>query len=148
MTHPVVAFLHRTHSTCIFGVGPFSRALYKKVIFTYLCSGARACGTSGATAPTVDFRGNKLRPRNTYIILKSPPDGPEPGIYTGSWEELCAIVPGGSLPAEGYNYRKPPNLAAALVRGEGGGRRGVGVTTRGAVRSSRLRYVVLRCCSR
>ena len=64
-----------------------------------------------------------MRPRNTYIVLKSPPDGPEPGIYTGSWEELCAIVPGGTLPAEGYNYRKPPNLAAARSAWYGYGHR-------------------------
>ena len=68
---------------------------------------------AAADPPVVDFRGNRLPQRSVYVLLKTPAEGPEPGIYTGTWADLEGIIPGGKLPCEGYNYRKSPALSAA-----------------------------------
>ena len=79
--------------------------------------------TSAASAATCDFRVNRVHTaaKSWYLILRSPNvDGaPEPGLYYGTWTQLCAIaLPEKKLPQTGYGYRKAasqtdPSISAA-----------------------------------
>jgi hypothetical protein len=71
--------------------------------------GASTASSSGGPE-TVDFRGNRVQAqgsKNLYILLRTPKEGPEPGLYSVAWNELESICfPECKLPQTGYGYRK------------------------------------------
>ena len=67
--------------------------------------------------PRCDVYGRRVTEANKYLLVRSRPPGPLSGWYVGSWGQFQNQVPGGRLPAEGYNYRKggTPELDAKAL---------------------------------
>ena len=56
---------------------------------------------------------------NYYLLLRTPGEGPEPGIYRGTWRQLTDICkPECKLPQNGYGYRKIDNTPRLLEDAE------------------------------
>ena len=67
----------------------------------------------GVAAPTVDHNGQRIAPRKIYVLLRVGPEGPEAGIYYGSWAQLLRVIPNQRLPQNNYHYRVAATEAEA-----------------------------------
>lgn len=85
---------------------------------TTTSTSSSSSGTTGSGA-TVDHRGNRLpaaaTERKYYALVQTPADGPEPGVYYCTWNQLVDIC-GGTLPSTGFSYRKGPAKDEAIQK--------------------------------
>ena len=73
-------------------------------------------GLESAEGPKWDFRGHRLpvSQKNWDDLLRIPEEGPETGLYWGTYQQLKDIcLPGRKLPQLGYGYRKIETEEAA-----------------------------------
>ena len=61
----------------------------------------------------MDHNGQRIAPRKIYVLLRVGPEGPEAGIYYGTWAQLLRVIPGNRLPQKDYHYRVAATEAEA-----------------------------------
>lgn len=72
---------------------------------------------------TCDEYGNRISAKGRYLLLRSKAPF-RCGLYYETWKEFRARAPGGKLPQDGFNYRKPATLRDAIREWEGQGFQG------------------------